>query len=88
VLKLLYGRRPRRTISIKKLKYALYVRRSRDDKEHQQRSIGDQIDECEEHAAKLGVRLVKPYYEDNGSAKIPNNPKRGRFKVLLADLEA
>lgn len=75
-------------VDIKKLKYALYVRRSRDDKEHQQRSIDDQIAECEEHAAKLGIYLTKPYYEDNASAKIPNNPKRGRFKDLLSDLEA
>lgn len=75
-------------VDIHTLKYALYVRRSTDDKERQQRSVGDQIAECEELAAKLGIKLVKPYYEDNGSAKIPNNPKRGRFKDLLIDLRA
>ncbi len=75
-------------LDVTKLKYALYVRRSTDDKERQQRSVGDQIAECEELAAKIGIRLVKPYYEDNASAKIPNNPKRGRFKDLILDLQA
>lgn len=75
-------------IDITNLRYALYVRKSTDDKERQQRSIDDQIAECEELAAKLGIKLAKPYYEDNGSAKIPDNPKRDRFKDLLQDLEA
>lgn len=75
-------------LDITKLKYALYVRKSTDDKERQQRSVDDQIAECEELAAKLGVRLAKPYYRDDGSAKIPNNPKRDRFYDLLRDLEA
>lgn len=75
-------------VDITTLKYALYVRKSTDDKERQQRSIDDQKAECEELAAKLGIRLAKPYYEDHASAKIPNNPKRGRFKELLADLRA
>ncbi len=75
-------------VDIHKLKYALYVRKSTDDKERQQRSVGDQIAECEELAAKLGVKLAKPYYEDSGSAKIPDNPKRNRFKDLLSDLQA
>lgn len=70
------------------LRYALYVRKSTDDKERQQRSVDDQIAECEDLAAKLGVKLAKPYYRDDGSAKIPNNPKRNRFYDLLADLEA
>lgn len=73
-------------IDIHKLKYALYVRKSTDDKERQQRSVDDQIAECEEPAAKLGVKLVTPYYRDDASAKIPHNPKRDRFKDLLADL--
>jgi site-specific DNA recombinase len=76
------------SIDITKLRYALYVRKSTDDKERQQRSIDDQIAECEELAAKLGIKLVKPYYRDDGSAKIPNNPKRGRFYDLLNDLQS
>jgi site-specific DNA recombinase len=75
-------------LDITKLKYAVYVRKSTDDKERQQRSIDDQIAECEELAAKLGVRLAKPYYRDDGSAKIANNPKRRRFYELLADLRS
>ncbi len=75
-------------VDIHQLRYALYVRKSTDDKERQQRSIDDQIAECEELAAKLGIKLAKPYYEDHGSAKIPDNPKRGRFKDLLNDLQA
>jgi site-specific DNA recombinase len=74
------------SIDITKLRYALYVRKSTDDKERQQRSVDDQIAECEELAAKLGINLVKPYYRDDGSAKIANNPKRRRFYELLTDL--
>ena len=40
-----------------KLKYGLYLRKSTDDKERQQRSIEDQIAECEELAAKMGLHL-------------------------------
>ena len=71
---------------ITKLRYALYVRKSTDDKERQQRSIDDQIAECEELAAKLGIHLVKPYYEDHKSAKIPDN--RDSFKQLVADIRS
>lgn len=76
------------SIDITKLRYALYVRKSTDDKERQQRSVDDQIAECEDYAARLGVKLVKPYYRDDGSAKIPDNPKRGRFYDMLKDFEA
>jgi site-specific DNA recombinase len=71
-------------IDPKKLKYALYVRKSTDDKERQQRSIEDQTAECEEMAAKVGMRLIKPYYEDHRSAKIANN--RDEYKKMLEDL--
>ncbi len=75
-------------VDIHTLRYALYVRKSTDDKERQQRSNEDQIAECEELAAKLGIKLAKPYYEDKASAKIPDNPKRDRFKDMLNDLQA
>jgi len=75
------------SLDITKLKYALYVRKSTDDKERQQRSVDDQIAECEELAAKLGIKLVKPYYRDDASAKIPDNPKRNRFRDLVNDLQ-
>lgn len=75
-------------VDIHTLRYALYVRKSTDDKERQQRSNEDQIAECEELAAKLGIKLAKPYYEDKASAKIPENPKRDRFKDMLNDLQA
>ncbi len=76
------------SIDITKLRYALYVRKSTDDKERQQRSVDDQIAECEELAAKLGITLVKPYYRDDGSAKIPDNPKRDQFYKLLNDIRS
>jgi hypothetical protein len=47
-------------VDILKLKYALYVRKSTDDKERQQRSTEDQIAECEELAAKLVPHLTNP----------------------------
>lgn len=75
-------------IDIHTLSYALYVRKSTDDKERQQRSTEDQIAECEELGAKLGIKIITPYYEDHASAKIPNNPKRGRFKDLINDLKS
>lgn len=76
------------SVDIHSLKYAVYVRKSTDDEERQQRSIDDQIAECEDLAAKLKIRLVKPYYEDRGSAKTPDNKKRSDFYRLLDDLEA
>jgi site-specific DNA recombinase len=79
---------PAEEIDITRLRYALYVRKSTDDKERQQRSIDDQIIECEELAAKLGIHLVKPYYRDDGSAKIPDNPKRQNFYHLLRDIRS
>lgn len=71
-------------LDINKLKYALYVRKSTDDKGRQQRSIEDQITECEETAARLGITLIKPYYEDHRSAKTPKN--RPEYDKMMSDL--
>lgn len=68
-----------------KLRYALYLRKSTDDKERQQRSIEDQKAECIEMAARIGLTIVKPYYEDHRSAKIANN--RPDFTRMLEDLQ-
>ncbi len=42
-----------------KLKYVLYARKSTDDPQRQVRSIGDQIFECKQLAASLGITVAK-----------------------------
>ena len=44
-------------LDVTTLKYGLYLRKSTDDKERQQRTIEDQQAECEELAAKMGLHL-------------------------------
>lgn len=51
-----------------KLKYVLYARISTDDPQRQVRSIGDQIFECKQLAARLGLNVIK-VLEETKSAK-------------------
>lgn len=67
-----------------KLKYVLYARKSTDDPQRQVRSIGDQIFECKQLAARLGLNVIK-VLEETKSAKKPN--KRPIFRQMLNDLK-
>ncbi len=71
-------------LDITKLKYVLYARKSTDDPQRQVRSIGDQIFECKQLAARLGINVVK-VLEETKSAKKPN--KRPIFRQMLNDLK-
>lgn len=74
------------TEEIRALKYVLYARKSADDSEKQVRSIPDQIKECEDYAARLGLNVVKPYIIDDGkSAKKPN--RRPNFNEMIRRIE-
>lgn len=72
------------SIDVKKLKYALYARKSTEDKARQVRSIGDQITECVEKANRLGIKISKPYLKETKSAKKPG--QRPVFSQMLKDL--
>ena len=69
-------------IDIKGLRYAVYLRKSSDDPKKQMRSIPDQIAEIEDMAKRWKIKLVKPYIEEEQSAKIPN--QRPEFKKLIS----
>ncbi|MCL5784545.1 MAG: recombinase family protein [Patescibacteria group bacterium] len=71
-------------IDFTKLKYVLYARKSTDDPQRQVRSIGDQIFECKQLAARIGINIVK-VLEETKSAKKPN--QRSVFRQMLNDLK-
>jgi DNA invertase Pin-like site-specific DNA recombinase len=67
--------------SDKPLRYCIYLRKSTDDPEKQQRSIGDQRAECEEFAKRKGLLVVKVFPPESESAKISG--KRPIFLEML-----
>ena len=71
-------------LDFSQLKYVLYARKSTDDPQRQVRSIGDQIFECKQLAARLGLNVIK-VFEETKSAKKPN--KRPIFRQMLNDLK-
>jgi DNA invertase Pin-like site-specific DNA recombinase/ACT domain-containing protein len=71
---------------LKKLRYALYVRKSTEDENRQVRSIDDQIKDCRKVAASLGLHIVGDPIEERKSAKKPN--QRLLFTKMLRDIEA
>ena len=71
-------------IDIKKLKYALYARKSTDDPQRQIRSIDDQIDECKLMAQRLGIKVVATIREEKSAKKPGLRPK---FSNMLKDLK-
>ena len=74
-------------LDVTKLKYVLYARKSTDDPERQVRSIDDQIAECQQLAARLGIRIKdKDILTENRSAKRPG--QRPVFTKMLKDLRA
>lgn len=71
-------------LDFSKFKYVLYARKSTDDPQRQVRSIGDQIFECKQLAARLGLNVIK-VLEETKSAKKPN--RRPMFRQMLHDLK-
>jgi site-specific DNA recombinase len=62
------------------LRYVIYVRKSTDTAEKQERSIGDQIGECKALADRLGLRWVDIIHEEK-SAMVSD--KRDKFRTML-----
>lgn len=73
-------------LDVKRLRYALYARKSTDDPKKQVRSIKDQIDDCSAYASRLGLRIVGKPIQETKSAKKPG--QRPKFTQLLKDLKA
>ena len=68
-----------------KLKYVLYARKSTEDESRQIRSVDDQIAECRQLAARIGLTVVEPPIVEEKSAKRPNN--RPKFRQMLYDIK-
>ncbi len=64
-------------------RYAVYVRKSTDRSEKQERSIPDQIHACRRIASSLGLRCETIIHEEK-SAKISDN--RPKFRILLNEI--
>ncbi|KAB8154250.1 hypothetical protein EZY14_007380 [Kordia sp. TARA_039_SRF] len=67
----------------KQLRFALYVRKSQEDKNRQVQSIESQLEVLEEHAGKENINIIK-IYKDCASAHKPNNRKG--FNEMLQDI--
>jgi len=71
-------------LDFKKLKYALYARKSTDDESRQIRSTDDQESECRQLANRIGLHIGPPIIESK-SAKKPH--KRPLFRQMLNDIK-
>lgn len=72
-------------LDITKLKYVLYARKSTTDETRQVRSIPDQIFECKQLSARIGIRVVQVLQETK-SAKKPH--QRPIFTKMINDIKA
>ncbi|HUC01369.1 MAG TPA: recombinase family protein [Candidatus Paceibacterota bacterium] len=70
---------------IKKYRYVIYARKSTDEKDKQQRSLGDQVRECEEFAGYNNLTIAK-IIEESESAKEPDI--RPKFRTMMNDVAA
>lgn len=68
----------------KKLRYVMYVRKSTKDKEHQVRSIGDQITDCRKIKHDLGLKVMKIIRERQSAKESGIRPK---FTKMLDDIK-
>ena len=68
-----------------RLKYVIYVRKSTDTAEKQERSIGDQIGECKTLADRLGLRWVDVIHEEQSAMVSDGRPK---FRAMLDAIRA
>lgn len=70
----------------KDYRYIIYVRKSTDDKEHQTRSLPDQISECVEYAQKKGLIYIQAVIQEAESAKEPDI--RPKFRIMIDTIKA
>jgi DNA invertase Pin-like site-specific DNA recombinase len=66
--------------SVENLRYVMYVRKSTDEKDKQERSLADQAKDCEDMQYRLGLNVVKVIVEKS-SAKEPDI--RPKFRAML-----
>lgn len=66
------------------LRYVIYVRKSTDTAEKQERSIGDQTAECKALADRLGLRWVDVIHEEQSAMTSDGRPK---FRAMLNELK-
>ena len=69
-----------------KLRYFLYTRKSTEDKGSQERSIDDQIKDCETLIEREHLHILKPILIEEKSAKIENN--RPKFSWMIDQIKA
>lgn len=70
----------------KPLRYCMYIRKSSEEEQAQEKSIPDQIKYCEDYAAREGLLIAKKYPPESRSAKMSNN--RPIFNQMLDDIRA
>ncbi|KKW29919.1 MAG: Recombinase [Candidatus Uhrbacteria bacterium GW2011_GWD2_52_7] len=68
----------------KAIRYVIYVRKSTDTAEKQERSIGDQTAECKMLADRLGLRWVHVIHEEQSAMTSDGRPK---FREMLNELK-
>ncbi len=64
-------------------RYAVYVRRSTDTEENQERSLGDQLADCSDLINRLGLRVVKVFEESISAKEAGIRPK---YREMLDDI--
>lgn len=73
-----------RQVKPEDLRYVLYARKSTDEVGKQDRSLGDQIKDCQEKAIREGLNVVE-IIQESASAKEPDI--RPKFRKMITDLE-
>lgn len=67
------------------LRYAVYARKSNDDRRVTEKSIGEQVSECRKMEAYHGLSIER-IWEESRTAKIPDN--RPQWSQLIAEVKA
>ena len=80
------ARRRLEQIDPTKLRYILYARKSTEDKGSQERSIDDQIKDCQALIEREHLHILKPILKEEKSAKIENN--RPLFTRMIEMIKA
>lgn len=80
------ARRRLEPVDTSKLRYILYARKSTEDKGSQERSIDDQIKDCNALIEREHLHIVKPILKEEKSAKVENN--RPKFSWMINQIRA
>lgn len=80
------ARRRLEPVDTSKLRYILYARKSSEDKGSQERSIDDQIKDCEALIEREHLHIIKPVLKEEKSAKVERN--RPLFSWMIDQIRA